>query len=286
MDWYYKADGGKTGPVNEREMRELAEQGKITRETMVWNELNARWMPLGEAASTIGVTLPDEAEHQADDNVAGPDWMAYSIFESDSAEQQETVSPVAAPGAESYCARCFKKFPNDELVRYGAEKFCPACESLYAHELKHGDKASQLPIAGFCIRMIAKLIDLTILGVIGMLLYATAIFLLLWTDAIFEMSARAFALFIVCFLWIVSFICYSSVFTGKYGGTPGKLALGLRVVDTAGGKISYTKALIRCMAETASALPLAAGYIVAAFDVEKRALHDRLCGTRVIRKTP
>jgi hypothetical protein len=33
-----------------------------------------------------------------------------------------------------------------------------------------------------------------------------------------------------------------------------------------------------------SFLTLYIGFIMAAFDIEKRALHDRICSTRVIRK--
>jgi len=286
LDWYYRADGGKIGPLTEREMKELAAQGKISRETMIWNELSAKWLPFSSVAAKIGITLPDEPKtpDSNDEVVTGPDWIAHSPFETDDTEHQEVIAQTASPVTESYCARCFRKFPNDELVRYGAEKFCSACESLYASELKRDVRTQRLPFAGFCIRMIAKLIDLTIVSVIGMLLYASAIFLLLWTDAIFDTSARWLALLAVYFLCFVTFLCYTSFFNGKYGGTPGKLALGLRVVDIDGGKLNYTKALVRCLVEIISALPLAAGYIAAAFDIERRALHDRICGTRVIRK--
>ncbi|HET6371045.1 MAG TPA: RDD family protein, partial [Nitrospiria bacterium] len=40
----------------------------------------------------------------------------------------------------------------------------------------------------------------------------------------------------------------------------------------------------RYFAEILSGIILCIGYIMAAFDDEKRALHDRICGTRVIKK--
>jgi len=145
---------------------------------------------------------------------------------------------------------------------------------------KKNDAASHLPLAGFCIRFVAKLIDGVILGIIGMLLYATAIFLLLWTDAIFMPSARMLTFISVYMSSILSYLAYGAFFVGQYGATPGKLALGLKVVDVDGCKVGYIKALGRCLSEIVSAIPFAFGYIIAAFDTEKRTLHDRICGTR------
>jgi len=284
VDWYCKVDESKIGPLNERELKELAEQGKIGRETMVWNELSARWMPLTEVAAGIGLLLPDESQDAEPEAQAEPQWQAYSLFEAEEAMQQEAPSYPAPAIAEGYCARCFKKFPTAELVRYGAEKFCADCETLYAKELKKDDAAPGLPLAGFCLRLVAKLIDYVIIAVIGTLLYATAIFLLLWTDAIFDRPAKILVMFLVYVLWFISIIGYSSFFIGAYGATPGKLALGLRVVNTDGSRVGYAKALVRCLVEMAGALPLALGYIIAAFDKEKRTLQDRICGTRVIRR--
>ena len=61
------------------------------------------------------------------------------------------------------------------------------------------------------------------------------------------------------------------------------MALNLRVVTPEGGDIGYLRALGRHVAEWISGFILLIGYIMAAFDAEKRTLHDRICNTRVIR---
>jgi uncharacterized RDD family membrane protein YckC len=76
---------------------------------------------------------------------------------------------------------------------------------------------------------------------------------------------------------------YQIFFLGKFGATPGKMALRLRVVTPTGGKISYARACGRYFAEILSSIILCIGYIMAAFDDQKRALHDYICNTRVIR---
>jgi len=66
------------------------------------------------------------------------------------------------------------------------------------------------------------------------------------------------------------------------GATPGKLALGLKIVRTGGSPISTGLAFGRYLAHLLSGYLLGIGYIMAAFDVEKRALYDRMCETRVV----
>src|SRR5207237_3864453 len=78
-------------------------------------------------------------------------------------------------------------------------------------------------------------------------------------------------------------LAYSTFLVGKYGATLGKMACGLRVVTPTGGKVSYGVACGRFFAEILSGLLLCIGYIMVAFDEEKRGLHDRICNTRVIR---
>jgi uncharacterized RDD family membrane protein YckC len=87
--------------------------------------------------------------------------------------------------------------------------------------------------------------------------------------------------------YIISFslqLIYSTWLHGKYGATVGKMACGLRVVTPTGLKIGYGVACGRFFAEVLSGLILYVGYIMAAFDEEKRTLHDRICNTRVIRR--
>ncbi len=60
--------------------------------------------------------------------------------------------------------------------------------------------------------------------------------------------------------------------------------LGLKIVTSTGEPLTYARALGRFFAEMISALTCYIGYIMAAFDEETRALHDRICDTRVVKK--
>jgi len=78
-------------------------------------------------------------------------------------------------------------------------------------------------------------------------------------------------------------VAYDVYFIRKYDATPGKLALGLKVLRADGSRLSVGRIVGRYFSHILSALPLALGYIIAAFDSEKRALHDHVCETRVIK---
>ena len=71
----------------------------------------------------------------------------------------------------------------------------------------------------------------------------------------------------------------------KLGATPGKLLLDCKVVDAKTLQpLSWKKALLRCLAYLASALPIYLGFVWIAFDKRKQGLHDKLAGTLVLRE--
>ncbi len=70
----------------------------------------------------------------------------------------------------------------------------------------------------------------------------------------------------------------------KYQGTIGKIALGLIVTDANGGKLDFTKALVRNLCKIISSLIFCIGYIMAGFTEKKQGLHDIIAGTLVVKK--
>ncbi|WP_213086221.1 RDD family protein [Roseateles sp. DAIF2] len=70
------------------------------------------------------------------------------------------------------------------------------------------------------------------------------------------------------------------------GATPGKLLTGIRVVDArSGARPSPAQAALRWVGYLLSALPLGLGFAWAGFDPDRLAWHDKLAGTRVVRRT-
>jgi uncharacterized RDD family membrane protein YckC len=88
--------------------------------------------------------------------------------------------------------------------------------------------------------------------------------------------------------WLVAYLCllglfYAGYFTGTTGQTPGKLLTGLRVVGPAGRPPGYLRAMVRAAAGVVGVAAVGLGAVPMAFDPAGRALHDRLCHTRVVR---
>lgn len=123
----------------------------------------------------------------------------------------------------------------------------------------------------------AATLDLTMLG-------ATALLVVYF-------SARAarvpLAGLLPAWPWIAAFVAlfglvYASFFTGLTGQTLGKMVFRLRVVDRAGAPPGHLRAALRALLGALGAL-LLVGVAPAFVDPARRAFHDRLLRTRVIR---
>jgi uncharacterized RDD family membrane protein YckC len=74
---------------------------------------------------------------------------------------------------------------------------------------------------------------------------------------------------------------YFILFTGTLGRTLGKMAAGIEVVSDRQGGMDLRRAVYRTLAAGLSIAPAGLGWL-AGLVGERRALHDRLTGTRVI----
>ena len=180
----------------------------------------------------------------------------------------------------SVCTECGKSFYQEEMIRYGDAWVCAACKPIFIQKLKEGvSVAGEMNYAGFWTRFGAKFVD-------GLILFITFIVLNMLLIPARTALADQNKLFAVIYniLVIVIPAVYSTWFLGKYGATPGKMAAKIKVVTADGGKVSYARAFGRHFAEWLSSLILLIGYIMAAFDDQRRTLHDRICNTRVIKR--
>ncbi len=240
-------NGQQQGPVSEEEFEDSVQFGRIGPDTLVWNEELTGWKPYAAVHS------------------GRPD-----------------APPVIFP--RHTCVECKRSFPVDEVIRYQDSWICAACKPIFFQKVKEGAKLpGTILYGGFWIRVVAKIIDGLIQGVFGMLLVLAFLPFLS-----FEGGASDTTSFL---LWggvqggsLLFALAYTVFFLGKYGATPGKMAVGLKVVTSEGDPIDYKRSAARYFAEILSGLICYIGYIMVAFDDERRALHDRLCDTRVVYK--
>ncbi|MBF0491318.1 MAG: RDD family protein [Deltaproteobacteria bacterium] len=150
-------------------------------------------------------------------------------------------------------------------------------------------KSSNTP-GGFWIRFVAAFIDGFALGFVMLLINSPYYYLLF--KAIVSNPENANAAIASLYLYkIFSMVInavlgyfYMAWFNKNKGGTLGKLALGLRVVDfQTGQNIGYGKSLVRHLGMILNYFTLFIGFIMAGVRQDKRGLHDLIAGTQVIK---
>ena len=133
--------------------------------------------------------------------------------------------------------------------------------------------------AGFWIRFAAALID----TLVFVLVFSIPLTLIYGSD--YWTSDELVFGFWDIFLTYIAPIFITVWFWIKYLGTPGKMALRLRVLDArTGSAISTPKAIGRYLGYYVSALPLCLGFIWVGVDKKKQGFHDKLAGTVVVRQ--
>ena len=173
---------------------------------------------------------------------------------------------------------------------------CPNCKAQYVQKLREGVPGIQpaFRYAGFWIRFLAVLIDGLIMGVVGaavqMLLLGTTVMSVgrvrpnaTPEEAFTAMGAVFGTIALVSVINIAIAACYEAFFLSRVGATPGKMACSLKVVRPDGSPLSLGRAFGRYFAKWLSWIILGIGFIIAGFDAQKRALHDMICDTRVVK---
>lgn len=69
----------------------------------------------------------------------------------------------------------------------------------------------------------------------------------------------------------------------RYQGSIGKMCMGVRVINSNGGRVTLPNAIGRNLAKILSFIPLLGGFLAAAFTKKKQALHDILADCFVVR---
>ncbi|MBU3941486.1 MAG: RDD family protein [Nanoarchaeota archaeon] len=122
---------------------------------------------------------------------------------------------------------------------------------------------------GFWIRFLAYILDGFIIGIpvwvlqIG-LIYATGI------QSMMYLASLAGVVLII-------------YMDGIKGGTPGKLILGMRIVNEKGEYIGIPMAILRCIGKVLSGMILCIGYFMIGWDEKKQGLHDKIAQTYVVK---
>jgi uncharacterized RDD family membrane protein YckC len=265
MNWFFVNAGQQAGPISDIQLDEYILAGKILPDTLIWREGMANWQPCQEVKSTLIHKVPPSALIRPAANSTG-----------------ETVLEIV-------CAECGGIQPRENAIKQGDRWICAACKPLHIQKIKEGvveKNVGSMEYASILMRALAKFLDGLIIGLPALLLI---FFVLAVVVPPFAKNRANENLVLLLVLGTIGVVAFAVVFfqiwcLPKYGGTPGKRILGLRVVTVDGGNISWGRAIGRFFGEWVTGMiPFWIGYLIAAFDPERRTVHDHIAGTRVIK---
>lgn len=252
-EWYYAEGQQRQGPVAEQEIRRLFQRGQLTLDTLVWREGLPQWVALR--------TVVDELQLQAVATVAAEPSAGFDL-RGDYAAIDNGTAPLPGTGPVSGTA-------------YGAGYARPGVP-----------QAAEVVLAGFWKRVAAYLIDYVILMVVSMIVGAVVGLGIGGATGLAGGGATAAGVasqLAGALIGLGLGLAYYGWFHASSGGaTPGKMAIGIKVVRSDGERISLARSVGRYFATILSSLILCIGYLMAAFTERKQALHDMLCDTVVV----
>jgi uncharacterized RDD family membrane protein YckC len=211
-----------------------------------------------------------------------------------------TAAPAEPPGARARVVEAPRPRPSavrpfvSPSARPGAPRPVPLAPTHPVGPPPHGRRADdsatrptpspKVDLGGFAPRAAAALVDLILVSAVQALAVAPAIWhwrgRALGSDPAFTGVLLAVGGAAVAGIFGVAYYVY---YWGVSGATPGKRLLGLAVQGEDGAEpVGATRAGVRLFGYLVSGALLGAGFVMVAFG--GRGLHDRIAGTRVVRR--
>jgi uncharacterized RDD family membrane protein YckC len=194
------------------------------------------------------------------------------------------------------CSQCGRALAHSDLVQIAGNWVCAECKPAFLSRVMASGAAGASPLAwrygGFWIRFVARFVDGFVLMVPVFIFAALLIPNLLRAARGRQAPSPALAGYSISlfFIFFIAGACYEVLMLKHRSATLGKMACGLKVVRSDGRGLGWGVSFGRFFMwnVVTSGIPylnfvlmLISG-IMAGVDEQKRALHDRVCDTRVI----
>jgi len=213
------------------------------------------------------------------------------------------MSPEAPVQTVLACSQCGRALAQSDLVHIAGSWVCADCKPAFLSRVMASGAAGAYPLAwrygGFWVRFGARFID-GLIFMVPVLIFAAAFIPNLIRAASQTRNpgsapSHAFAGFGFITFFVVFFLaggCYEILMLKYRSATLGKMACGLKVIRSDGRTLSWGVCFGRFFMwnVVTSGIPyintvlMLVTAIMLGVDDEKRALHDRVCDTRVIYK--
>ncbi len=270
--WYYADETRQPqGPVDAATLRDLLAGGQISHATLIWRDGLAQWQAAADFSEELelGVAAPS-----ASLSTESPEGSASTPPES----SDVPASPLPWQGTGT-----------DATEAASAQDASPyAAPQAIIEAAPHVVQGGEVVYAGFLKRMAAYILDSFLLAIINTVVSTVAGIAMLPLVMSGGMTDPSLIFVLQGVSYLVQILVMAGYFAWFYASphqaTPGKMAIGIKVVDGHGARISFWRGIGRFFATFISTLLLLAGYLMAAFTQRKQALHDLICGTLVVDK--
>nr|WP_298122491.1 RDD family protein [uncultured Pseudoxanthomonas sp.] len=247
--WYYAdAQGQRQGPFTAGELGGHVRQARLGAQSLVWREGLEDWKPLSALVSEL-----DLPAGTMDPPATGADAAAELRIPAADA-------PYAPPAAQIASEQHY--VGDGDVVLAG---FWRRLAALFIDSM----------VVGFAYYLVL-IVCVVVLGVGGSLLMRGG------NDA--EGMAAMFGMMALVYLLypVISAAYYVGFESSGKQATLGKMAVGIKVTDIDGRRLTLGRALLRWLAVMLNYLTLYIGYLIAAFTERKQGLHDMAVGTLVV----
>jgi uncharacterized RDD family membrane protein YckC len=318
--WYYSdSERNRHGPLDGEAMIERHRRGELGADILVWRDGMSQWRPWREmaveliadpgfapagspASATASAPAPGsaeavgasaavaiaaasaEAEQRQDPRAASPD-SAQSHAAAPVQASAATPSQATSADADANPSGATAPAGPEAHSPYAAPRAGVADDTTVVQGL-------EVVHAGFWKRLAAYVIDSLLIG-ITYYAVSTMLFVLVFASGLFGGDAASWAQNAGAGVWmlvvavyviigLISVAYYVGFESSAMQATLGKLAVGVKVVDSEGRRLTRMRALGRWAASLLSYASLCVGFLLIAFTDGKRGLHDMIAKTQVV----
>lgn len=273
-EWYYAdASNVRQGPVPTAALLRLRQSGHIGDATLLWRDGLTDWQPLRALVTELDA-----------DGSTPPPADAWTLEPTEPAAHDEAP---AAEGTDSWRPVTERDGPSAPVfAQAAASPYAPPAAPVERPDtVVHG---GDIVYAGFRKRVAAYVIDGLIVGVAGMIVGGLVGGVIGGLMAVSGAGGEVGFLLIQLVANLLSIVITAGYYAWFHAShsmaTPGKMAVGIKVVRLSGERISLARGIGRYFATILSGLILGIGFLMAAFTDRKQALHDMICDTLVVDK--
>ncbi|QNP39636.1 RDD family protein [Lysobacter solisilvae (ex Woo and Kim 2020)] len=290
--WYYSDyQRNRLGPVAASDLADLHHAGQLQPDTLVWREGMPQWRAWREVMTQALNEAAGRTSPAADAVPLSAGVNPYAMAEPLPSAAPALAAAAAGPSLGTLSSTAtLGAGANPYAVAEPSSPYAPPRAALHDGNAYVG--GGEVVYAGFWKRFAAYFIDSVLVGIVT---WIVQMIIMAGFGASTGLAARSDPGSMIASAGIVGFlfgmvivplamqaVYFAWMHSSDRQATLGKMAVGIKVTDDDGQRISFARGIGRYFAAILSSLILCIGYLMAGFTERKRALHDMVASTLVV----